>query len=44
MKCQLLITGKGRIDSQTLNDKLIFGLASVAKEYNECVIAIRGYS
>lgn len=38
----LVITGEGRIDSQTINGKVPIGVANVAKRYNKPVIAIAG--
>lgn len=38
----LVITGEGRIDSQTVNGKVPIGVARVAKRYNKPVIAIAG--
>ena len=38
----LVITGEGRIDSQTINGKVPVGVASVAKRYNVPVIGIAG--
>ncbi len=38
----LLITGEGKIDAQTLNGKTISGIASVAKKYNVPVVVITG--
>lgn len=38
----LVITGEGRIDSQTINGKVPIGVAKVAKRYNKPVIAIAG--
>lgn len=37
-----VITGEGRIDSQTVNGKVPFGVAKVAKKHNVPVIAIAG--
>jgi glycerate kinase len=38
----LIITGEGKIDFQTLFGKTVFGVASLAKECNKPVIAIAG--
>lgn len=38
----LVITGEGRIDNQTINGKVPVGVASVAKRYNVPVIGIAG--
>ncbi|NDO81937.1 glycerate kinase [Citrobacter sp. NCU1] len=38
----LVITGEGRIDSQTIHGKVPVGVASVAKRYNKPVIGIAG--
>lgn len=38
----LVITGEGRIDSQTINGKVPVGVANVAKRYNVPVIGIAG--
>nr|WP_318383826.1 glycerate kinase [uncultured Enterobacter sp.] len=38
----LVITGEGRIDSQTINGKVPVGVAKVAKRYNVPVIGIAG--
>ncbi|MDR3433225.1 MAG: glycerate kinase [Rouxiella aceris] len=38
----LVITGEGRIDSQSINGKVPIGVARVAKRYNKPVIAIGG--
>ena len=37
-----MITGEGRIDSQTIHGKVPVGVARVAKRYNVPVIAIGG--
>lgn len=41
-KADLVITGEGRIDSQTINGKTPIGVAQVAKKYGIEVIAICG--
>ncbi|WP_312239999.1 glycerate kinase [Pantoea sp.] len=38
----LVITGEGRIDSQTINGKVPIGVANVAKRFNKPVIGIAG--
>ncbi len=38
----LVITGEGRIDSQTIHGKVPVGVARVAKRYNKPVIGIAG--
>jgi glycerate kinase len=38
----LVITGEGRIDSQTIHGKTPIGVARTAKQYNIPVIAIAG--
>ena len=38
----LVITGEGRIDSQTIHGKVPIGVAQVAQRYNKPVIAIAG--
>jgi glycerate kinase len=38
----IVITGEGKIDSQTINGKTPIGVAKVAKEFNASVIAIAG--
>lgn len=38
----LVITGEGRIDSQTINGKVPIGVAKVAKRFNKPVIGIAG--
>ena len=38
----LVITGEGRIDSQTINGKVPIGVAKVAKKFNKPVIGIAG--
>ena len=37
-----MITGEGRIDSQTIHGKVPIGVAKVAKRYNKPVIGIAG--
>jgi glycerate kinase len=38
----LVITGEGRIDSQTIHGKVPVGVAKIAKRYNKPVIGIAG--
>lgn len=38
----LVITGEGRIDSQTIHGKVPIGVAKIAKRYNKPVIGIAG--
>ena len=38
----LVITGEGKIDSQTLNNKAPFAVAQVARKHNKTVVAIGG--
>ena len=38
----LIITGEGKIDNQTLNNKAPFAVAQTAKKYNKPIIAIGG--
>ncbi|KAA3669425.1 glycerate kinase [Pectobacterium carotovorum] len=38
----LVITGEGRIDSQTIHGKVPIGVARIAKQYNKPVIGIAG--
>ncbi|EYD83411.1 glycerate kinase 2 [Escherichia coli 1-176-05_S3_C2] len=40
--CSLVITGEGRIDSQSIHGKVPIGVANVAKKYNKPVIGIAG--
>jgi len=40
--CTLVITGEGRLDSQSINGKVPVGVASIAKKYDKPVIAIAG--
>ncbi|OQX96846.1 MAG: hypothetical protein B6I20_13945 [Bacteroidetes bacterium 4572_117] len=39
----LVITGEGKIDNQTINDKLIFKLTKLARKHNKKVWAVCGY-
>ena len=41
-KADVVITGEGRIDSQTIHGKVPVGVAKVAKRYNKPVIGIAG--
>ena len=41
-KADLVITGEGKIDRQTLNGKTITGVANIAKKHGVSVIAITG--
>ncbi|MTH45768.1 glycerate 2-kinase [Intestinirhabdus alba] len=40
--CTLVVTGEGRIDSQSVHGKVPVGIASVAKKYHKPVIGIAG--
>lgn len=40
--CSLVITGEGRIDSQSIHGKVPVGVAKVAKKYHKPVIGIAG--
>lgn len=40
--CDIVITGEGKIDSQTLNNKAPLAVARLARKYNKPVIAIGG--
>ena len=40
--CDLVITGEGKTDAQTLQGKAVFGISKVAKEANVPVICISG--
>ncbi|HGY3717670.1 TPA: glycerate 2-kinase [Citrobacter gillenii] len=40
--CTLVVTGEGRIDSQSIHGKVPVGVASVAKKYRKPVIGIAG--
>ena len=40
--CTLVITGEGRLDSQSVNGKVPVGVASIAKKYDKPVLAIAG--
>lgn len=41
-ECDVVITGEGCIDTQTLHGKAPFGVAKKAKEYNKYVIGVGG--
>ncbi len=41
-KADCIITGEGKIDSQTLSGKLVAGVAELAKKHNKPVIAVCG--
>lgn len=40
--CTLVITGEGRLDSQSINGKVPVGVASIAKKYDKLITAIAG--
>ncbi|MGG7872048.1 glycerate 2-kinase [Klebsiella aerogenes] len=40
--CTLVVTGEGRLDSQSINGKVPIGVAKVAKKYHKPVIGIAG--
>ncbi len=40
--CDIVITGEGKLDSQTLHRKLVFQIAAMAKKYNKRIIVICG--
>ncbi|WP_333501268.1 glycerate 2-kinase [Kluyvera genomosp. 2] len=40
--CTLVVTGEGRLDSQSIHGKVPVGVASVAKKYHKPVIGIAG--
>ena len=42
-ECDIVVTGEGRIDSQTAFGKLPAGVASCAKRYGKPVFALCGY-
>ena len=42
LDCSLVVTGEGRLDSQSINGKVPVGVASVAKKYHKPVIGIAG--
>lgn len=39
---QLILTGEGRLDAQTLNGKVVYGISHIAKENNIDVVAVVG--
>jgi len=41
--CDLIITGEGKLDSQTNKGKVISGICKIAKKYQKPVIAVCGY-
>ena len=41
--CDLIITGEGKLDSQTNKGKVISGICRLAKKYQKPVIAVCGY-
>ena len=41
--CDLIITGEGKLDSQTNKGKVISGICKIAKKYHKPVIAVCGY-
>ncbi len=43
-RCDLVITGEGKLDQQTLQGKTVYGIASLARKYNKPVVAICGLS
>ncbi len=43
-KADLIITGEGKLDNQTMNGKLIFKLSELIKKYDKKFIIICGYS
>ncbi|WP_142502731.1 glycerate 2-kinase [Klebsiella sp. 2680] len=42
LDCSLVVTGEGRLDSQSIHGKVPVGVASVAKKYRKPVIGIAG--
>ncbi|AJF75042.1 MULTISPECIES: glycerate 2-kinase [Raoultella] len=42
LDCSLVVTGEGRLDSQSIHGKVPVGVASVAKKYHKPVIGIAG--
>ncbi|TCW13493.1 glycerate kinase [Raoultella sp. BIGb0138] len=42
LDCSLVVTGEGRLDSQSINGKVPVGVASVAKKFHKPVIGIAG--
>lgn len=43
-QADIVITGEGRIDAQTIHGKVPVGIAALAKKYNKPVFVIAGYS
>lgn len=43
-KSDLIITGEGKLDSQTLNGKIVYKISELAKKHNKKLIIICGYS
>ncbi len=41
--CDIIITGEGKVDLQTLNGKVVSGVLKKAKKYNKKIIVISGY-
>ena len=41
-KTDIIITGEGKTDAQSLNGKVVFGIGKIAKQYNKEVIIISG--
>lgn len=41
-KTDIIITGEGRTDAQSLNGKVVYGVGKIAKKYNKEVIVISG--
>ena len=41
-RCDLIITGEGKLDAQTEQGKVISGVCKLAKKYNKSVIAVCG--
>lgn len=42
LKADLVLTGEGKIDEQTLNGKIIMGIAAMAKKHNVAVRVLTG--
>ncbi|QLH31833.1 MAG: glycerate kinase [Cyclobacteriaceae bacterium] len=42
LQADLIVTGEGKLDSQTLSGKVIAGIAAMAKRFNKPVIAVVG--
>jgi len=43
-KTDVVITGEGKLDSQTLNGKIVYKISKLAKKYNKKLIIVCGYS